>query len=87
MSEAAGRPAGEGQAKRVAAGAGWLYGYRWGERLLDLISLVVLARILAPEDFPKTSACGGASRPNPTVPGAGVRGRLTRGGRQDRLQA
>ncbi len=38
-------------AKRVATGAGWLYTYRWGERLLDLISIVVLARLLAPEDF------------------------------------
>jgi PST family polysaccharide transporter len=35
----------------VAAGAGWIYGYRWGGRLLDLISIVVLARLLAPEDF------------------------------------
>jgi len=38
-------------ARRVAAGAGWLYGYRWIERLLDFVSIVVLARILAPEDF------------------------------------
>lgn len=35
----------------MAAGAGWLYAYRWGERLLDLVSIVVLARLLAPEDF------------------------------------
>ena len=45
------QPPGGGQAKRIATGASWLYGYRWGERLLDLISIVVLARILAPEDF------------------------------------
>ena len=32
-------------------GAGWLYGYRWLERLLDFVSIVVLARILAPDDF------------------------------------
>lgn len=38
-------------ARRVATGAGWLYGYRWIERLLDFVSIVVLARILAPEDF------------------------------------
>ncbi|MEM7586482.1 MAG: lipopolysaccharide biosynthesis protein [Acidobacteriota bacterium] len=37
--------------RRVATGAGWLYAYRWGERLIDLISIVVLARLLAPEDF------------------------------------
>jgi PST family polysaccharide transporter len=37
--------------KRLARGATWLYGYRWGERLLDLVSIVVLARLLAPEDF------------------------------------
>jgi O-antigen/teichoic acid export membrane protein len=38
-------------AQRFAKGAGWLYGYRWIERLLDFVSIVVLARILAPEDF------------------------------------
>ena len=37
--------------RRVALGAGWLYSYRWLERLLDFISIVVLARILAPDDF------------------------------------
>jgi PST family polysaccharide transporter len=37
--------------RRVAAGAGWLYTYRWAERLLDGVALVVLARILAPSDF------------------------------------
>lgn len=37
--------------QRVARGAGWLYAYRWGERLLDLLSIVVLARLLTPEDF------------------------------------
>ena len=42
---------GGGQARRFAAGAGWVYGYRWGERLLDLVSIVVLARLLSPEDF------------------------------------
>jgi len=38
-------------ARRVAAGAGWLYGYRWLERLLDIVAVVVLARILSPDDF------------------------------------
>jgi PST family polysaccharide transporter len=38
-------------ARRFAAGAGWLYSYRWLERLLDFVSIVILARILAPEDF------------------------------------
>lgn len=36
---------------RVARGVGWLYAYRWLERLLDFLSIVVLARILSPEDF------------------------------------
>ena len=51
MTETAKGPRGEGQAKRIATGAGWLYAYRWGERLLDLVSIVVLARLLSPEDF------------------------------------
>ena len=37
--------------QRIVAGAGWLYSYRWIERLLDLLSIVVLARILSPDDF------------------------------------
>jgi PST family polysaccharide transporter len=37
--------------QRFAVGAGWLYGYRWLERLLDFVSVVVLARILSPDDF------------------------------------
>lgn len=37
--------------KRFAKGAGWLYLHRWLERLLDFISVVILARILAHEDF------------------------------------
>ncbi|MDY7094234.1 MAG: lipopolysaccharide biosynthesis protein [Acidobacteriota bacterium] len=37
--------------RRVAAGAGWLYAYRWLERLLDFLSVVVLARLLSPDDF------------------------------------
>lgn len=40
-----------GTARRFATGAGWLYGYRWLERLLDFVAIVVLARILAPDDF------------------------------------
>jgi PST family polysaccharide transporter len=36
---------------RLAAGAGWIYAYRWSERLLDFLAIVVLARLLAPDDF------------------------------------
>jgi lipopolysaccharide exporter len=37
--------------RRVATGAGWVYAYRWAERLLDLAAIVVLARLLTPDDF------------------------------------
>jgi lipopolysaccharide exporter len=37
--------------ERFATGAGWLYAYRWLERLLDFLAIVVLARLLAPDDF------------------------------------
>ena len=37
--------------QRVTRGAGWIYGFRWLERLLEFLSVVVLARILLPEDF------------------------------------
>ncbi len=37
--------------RRLATGAGWLYAYRWLERLLDFLAIVVLARLLAPGDF------------------------------------
>ena len=37
--------------ERLAAGAGWLYGYRWIERVLDFVAVVVLARLLSPSDF------------------------------------
>ena len=40
-----------GGTKRFASGAGWVYGYRWGERLIDFTALVVLARLLSPEAF------------------------------------
>ena len=40
-----------GSTRRIATGVGWLYGYRWIERLIDFASVVVLARILAPDDF------------------------------------
>jgi PST family polysaccharide transporter len=36
---------------RFAVGVSWLYGYRWLERILDFLSIVVLARLLAPDDF------------------------------------
>lgn len=51
MNHVVERPSGGARAKQVAKGAGWLYGYRWGERLLDLVSIIVLARLLTPEDF------------------------------------
>ena len=38
-------------ARRVVAGAGWLYGHRWIERLLDFAAVAVLARMLSPGDF------------------------------------
>lgn len=37
--------------KRITRGAGWIYTYRWLDRLLGFVSIVVLARILVPEDF------------------------------------
>ncbi len=37
--------------RRMATGAGWLYGYRWSERLIDFVTIVVLARLLTPADF------------------------------------
>jgi PST family polysaccharide transporter len=37
--------------RRFAAGVGWLYSYRWIERVVEFVSIVVLARILAPDDF------------------------------------
>jgi PST family polysaccharide transporter len=37
--------------RRFATGAGWLYGHRWLERLADFVAIVVLARILSPDDF------------------------------------
>ena len=35
----------------MASGAGWLYGHRSIERLLDFLAVVVLARLLPPGDF------------------------------------
>jgi PST family polysaccharide transporter len=40
-----------GTTRRFATGVGWLYSYRWLERVIDFVSVVVLARILAPDDF------------------------------------
>ena len=37
--------------RRFARGAGWLYTYHWLERLLDFVAVLVLARILSPDDF------------------------------------
>ncbi len=38
-------------ARRFVRGAGWLYAYRWLDRALEFVALVVLARILSPDDF------------------------------------
>jgi PST family polysaccharide transporter len=40
-----------GTSRRVVAGAGWLYGYRSLERVLDFLAVLVLARLLPPGDF------------------------------------
>ena len=40
-----------GSTRRFVLGAGWVYAYRWLERLLDFVAIVVLARLLAPDDF------------------------------------
>ncbi len=45
------QPASSDRARRFEKGARWIYAYRWLDRLLGLISIVVLARILVPEDF------------------------------------
>lgn len=37
--------------KRVAVGAAWLVAGRWSMRLIGLVSTVLLARVLTPEDF------------------------------------
>lgn len=37
--------------KQVIVGASWLISMRWGIRLLGLVSTMVLARILTPQDF------------------------------------
>lgn len=38
-------------ARRTLTGAGWLVGARMGTRAIDLVTLLVLARILTPADF------------------------------------
>jgi PST family polysaccharide transporter len=38
-------------AQRFVRGASWLYAYRWVDRILDFAAIVVLARLLAPDDF------------------------------------
>lgn len=47
-----------GAAGRVTRGAGWVYGFRWSERLLDFFAIVALARLLAPEDFGLVAIAG-----------------------------
>jgi len=37
--------------QQITKGAGWIYSYRWLDRLLGFVSVVVLARLLSPEDF------------------------------------
>jgi lipopolysaccharide exporter len=39
------------RSRRVATGAGWLYGHRWIERALDFLAVILLARLLPPADF------------------------------------
>lgn len=36
---------------RVITGAAWTVGIRWGERMLGLVSTLILARLLVPQDF------------------------------------
>ncbi len=40
-----------GTTQRITRGAGWIYTYRWLDRLIGFVSIVILARILSPEDF------------------------------------
>jgi len=44
-------PTSKGLGTRVAIGAAWMVGVRWGVRALGVVSTVVLARLLIPEDF------------------------------------
>src|SRR2546429_1048328 len=37
--------------RRMASGAVWMFGARWLDKALGLVSTFVLARLLAPEDF------------------------------------
>jgi len=48
---AAKRPGSGSLQRQVVASGGWLFGLRFGERLLGLLRTVVLARLLAPDDF------------------------------------
>lgn len=43
--------AASGSTRRIAKGAGWMYSYRWIDRLLGFASLTVLARLLEKDDF------------------------------------
>lgn len=45
-------------ATRATRGARWLYAFRWIERLLDFGSLLLLARLLTPEDFGLVAIAG-----------------------------
>lgn len=45
------RPPQAGVGKRVAIGAAWFIAMRWIVRLIGLVSTIVLARILVPDDF------------------------------------
>jgi lipopolysaccharide exporter len=40
-----------GTTSRIVRGAGWVYAYRWIDRLLAFASVVVVARLLSPADF------------------------------------
>ncbi len=45
------RPASTEIRRRIAVGAGWMVAMRWGDRLVGLASIALLARLLGPEDF------------------------------------
>ena len=40
-----------GAFRTVAAGSAWMIGARWGVRCIGLVSTIILARLLRPEDF------------------------------------
>ncbi|MEM7199742.1 MAG: lipopolysaccharide biosynthesis protein [Planctomycetota bacterium] len=51
MSDSAPTPPPSSTGARVATGATWIYAYRWIDRGLNFLSLLVVARCLSKEDF------------------------------------